>query len=176
MGPIIENRKYEYIHLLGHSAGARLIDVTAKRLADYYRPQTVKPFIHLTFLDAFQPFDDDYGKLPGYPNQKHYAEHYVDRGLTDTDSCLKHAFNLDITDWTPDKDDGFGEFGHQWPLRWYKKSVRLSSEFEYAGFHLSFEGGNVAFNQLHGDYPHHTQCKLSSVNDVKKECKPSQCW
>jgi hypothetical protein len=68
---------YEYIHLIGHSAGAKLINKAAQQLAvDKNRQNAKKPFIHLTFLDAYtRDATDDrgYGSLPNY------SEHYVDR-------------------------------------------------------------------------------------------------
>jgi len=71
---------YKYIHLIGHSAGAKLIHEASKTLAEYKnREGGEKPFIHLTFLDAYTQDDKDsgkdpneirksYGYLEGYPN------------------------------------------------------------------------------------------------------------
>jgi hypothetical protein len=104
---------YEYIHLIAHSAGADLIDQAATKLEEVKRQQNMeKPFIHLTFLDAYAPSDhpkdrdrslpkDRYGSLPN-DYLKHYSEHYVDKGLPlieETDDDLPHAFNFDVTDW-----------------------------------------------------------------------------
>jgi hypothetical protein len=40
---------YEYVHFIGHSAGAKLIHEASKKLAANKK----RPFIHLTFLDAY---------------------------------------------------------------------------------------------------------------------------
>jgi hypothetical protein len=126
-------------------------------------------FIHLTFLDAFTPFDTDvgsYGFLANYP--KHYAEHYVDRTQpiidTRTNAILPNAFNFDITGWTPDSSDERRDFGHQWPRYWYKKSV-VSPEFSRYGYRLSLEGGNDQFNVLTEQYPAGKQCSLTKAED-----------
>jgi hypothetical protein len=66
---------YEYIHFIAHSAGAKLIHEASKKLTED-ETLTKKPFIHLTFLDAYRPFFDDYGNLEDYP--EYFAEHYVD--------------------------------------------------------------------------------------------------
>lgn len=78
---IAKHLKYKHIHLIGHSTGAKLIQLAAEELVTDYKLKGIeKPFIHLTFLDAFTPVPMDkktYGFLPNYPN--HYSEHYVDR-------------------------------------------------------------------------------------------------
>jgi len=168
---------YTYVHMIGHSAGARLIDMAAKNLAALYNnvPSIKnKPFIHLTFLDAYTPNNDDYGYFENYP--EHYAEHYVDRTFSQfpdwivmTNTILPHAFNFDITDWTPNKDDRPLEFGHQWPHRWYKKSV-TSSEFKY-GYPLSLEGSGKNINELVNElskYPPGGCIKLKSIAEIAK--------
>lgn len=150
---IDEYPKYTHIHLVAHSAGAKLIDQAAKNLAvQKNRKNKDKPFIHLTFLDAYTRTDHDrtvYGSLPNdYP---HYAEHYVHiSGLKVADAILLHAYNFDITEWHPDnaqeKEEKEKDWGHQWPRYWYEKSV-TSTGFK-CGFALSVEGGNNKINSL----------------------------
>jgi hypothetical protein len=164
--------KYKYVHLIGHSAGANLIDIAGKDLASYYGQSSAAPFIHLTFLDAFTLSDFDaasYGFLPRYLNYQHFSEHYVDKGFPSTDACLASAFNFDITLWTPsNKEPG----GHQWPRHWYDQSVTNSAESRY-GYHLSAEGGDHEFSGLAAEYPSGTQCPLNGKDTV---CKPAACW
>jgi pimeloyl-ACP methyl ester carboxylesterase len=97
---------YEHIHLIGHSAGGKLINEAAQTLSELKNQKNAeKPFIHLTFLDSYTPNnedrigDDSYGYLPDYPN--HFAEHYVDRSLPFTDAILRNAFNFDSIVKTP---------------------------------------------------------------------------
>jgi hypothetical protein len=107
---------YKYVHLIGHSAAANLIDTVAIDLLLKSVEAGNKPFVHLTFLDAYTPENNELF----YGRSADYAEHYVDRGLLFTDECLDNAFNFDITNWMPDKDDRLlplPEFGHQWPHR-----------------------------------------------------------
>ena len=127
-----------------------------------------KPFIHLTFLDAYTPHNDDYGNLDDYPGQKYYAEHYVDRTedpifcsifnfIASTNTILLHAFNFDITNWDGTSDEK-KDCGHQWPRYWYAKSITTPGY----GYPLSFEGGNNQFDKLSTEYPPDEECKLFS--------------
>jgi hypothetical protein len=159
----VKNR-YKHVHLIGHSAGSNLINVAANELIiDWLKIQNKeeRPFIHLTFLDAYTPFSTDrlrYGFLGG--NYPHYSEHYVDKktgGLFPTDENLDYAFNFDITGWPGTLDETLKDFGHQWPIYWYKKSITAPEpEFKYLkyGFPLSREGGNGKFINYMGQlYP-----------------------
>jgi hypothetical protein len=122
-----------------------------------------RPFIHLTFLDAFRPFFDDYGNLENYP--EHYSEHYVDVNLiaASTNDYLPHTFNFDITNWQDQKDDRRDEFGHQWPRRWYTRSVETPNRTGVLGFELSLEGGNEAFCTLAQQFPPGASCQLTNL-------------
>lgn len=175
----IAGHPYEYVHLIGHSAGAKLIDEAAFRIA---LDDIDKPFLHLTFLDAYTRDDNDtinYGGLPvGYP---HYVEHYVDRGFPSTDACLSNAFNFNISNWLHSlSEGGFG--GHQWPRVWYKNSVTATPqsipEFKY-GFTLSLEGSGKNINKLLNElakYPAGQQCELSTFFNNNPKCQPAACW
>jgi hypothetical protein len=171
---------YEYIHLIGHSAGGKLIHEASNTLAEHKKREGGKrPFIHLTFLDAYTPDDSDtstsdkntYGFLPNYP--EHYAEHYVDKSLKYTDSDLSHAYNFDITGWEPvsrwpnDPDEkDILSFGHHWPRWWYEHSVTSTSpKFPY-GHPLSREGGNDLFHNLSTQFPAGGCIKLKSITQI----------
>jgi hypothetical protein len=127
---------YGHVHLIGHSSGARLIHEASKRLASNKK----KPFIHLTFLDAYTWNNDK----NSYGSSADYAEHYVDRGMAlgpaSTDENLVHVFNFDITNWQPVSRHEKRDNGHQWPRDWYQKSVIIPGFSRY-GFPLSLEGG-----------------------------------
>jgi hypothetical protein len=172
----IADHRYNYVHLIGHSAGANLIDTVATDLLLKSVEAGNKPFIHLTFLDAYTPENNELF----YGRSADYAEHYVDRGLLFTDGCLDNAFNFDITNWTPGRDDRLlpvPEYGHQWPHRWYKKSVAPTfiSGYKY-GYPLSLEGSGKNLNELINDlaqYPDGQQCSLV---DIGTSCIPVPCW
>jgi hypothetical protein len=184
-GPVLANaiaiHSYKHVHFIGHSAGSKLIhDAATAYISDYFIRQE-NPFIHLTFFDAYTPNEWDnkgvgsYGSLPtDYPN--HYSEHYVDRGLDFTDACLENAFNFDITSWTPDKDDRPFEFGHQWPHRWYKKSVPyLFTGYKY-GYPLSLEGSGKNINELVNELAQYTVGQQCSLSNIGTTCTPAPCW
>jgi hypothetical protein len=180
-GPLLANiiedysNKYKYIHLVGHSAGAKLIQRAATDLVRNNKIQQANPFIHLTFLDAYTQTKQDsgeednkgYGYLEGYPN--HYSEHYVDMDLPSTDAILKNAFNFDITHWDKaNKGSGFDAItGHQWPRYWYEQSVSTPFSSQTSGFAtgypLSFEGGNNAYNTLSQKFRPGDSCQLTDV-------------
>ena len=175
LAPLITNHHYDYVHLIAHSAGSNLIDTVATELFRKSIETGHKPFIHLTFLDAFTPHGDEFS----YGANADYAEHYVDRGLTDTDACLWNAFNFDITNWTPDKDCSDLDLicRHKWPIHWYTKSIMSTSpKFKY-GYPLSLEGGVATYTALSEDYPDHRQCHLTDV-DTKCQTrdKAPDCW
>jgi hypothetical protein len=155
---------YKHIHLIAHSAGSNLIDQAAKKLAEDKKGKNMeKPFIHLTFLDAYTPDKDAKDRYGSLPNDylKHYSEHYVDKGFpfSDlTDETLPNAFNFNITDWIGMDKSHPLLFGHLWPLDWYVKSI-TAPQFNY-GFPLSFEGGNNQFTELDQKYPPGQQCSI----------------
>jgi hypothetical protein len=160
---------YEYIHFIGHSAGAKLIHEASKKLAED-KALKKRPFIHLTFLDAYTRTKKDsgekggkgYGYLEGYP--EHYSEHYVDRSLPSTDAILPNAFNFDITDWQPITSEDKKDAGHQWPRYWYKQSVTTPGFRD--GYRLSLEGGNELFRNLATQFPAGGCVKLKSITEI----------
>jgi hypothetical protein len=159
-----------------------LIDEAAKRLSKLNEKDAERPFIHLTFLDAYTPKKEDregpssYGSLPGYPN--HYSEHYVDSTLSPipdllykTNAILPKAFNFDITNWDgADKGNPLFVgiwapiYWHWWPVNWYIHSI-TAPEFNdgFPGFPLSFEGGYNQFNGLDQQYRPGEQCPLKNT-------------
>jgi hypothetical protein len=133
-----------------------------KDLVIYYTlKEEERPYIHLTFLDAYTPFDegkDTYGNLVSYP--EHYAEHYVDDDiiLPDTDACLSNAFNFYITHWR----HGLLQGGHQWPRHWYEKSVTRPG----------FKYGYSALLSVLTQYTEGNRCDLFGKDT---NCEPAPC-
>ena len=185
----LTNHTYKYIHFITHSAGAKLVQSAASQIATHYdQNNTEKPFIHLTFLDAYTKDDEDsgkdmnnkgYGSLEGYTN--HYSEHYVDRGLASTDACLTNAFNFDMSRWKHSPTESL-KFGHHWPIHWYQQSViSTSPQFKY-GFPLSLEGGNNLNNLISRrdtEFLPGKQCVLDTGlfnESPNPDCKPAACW
>lgn len=152
------------IHLIGHSAGANIIQTAVDELVLKYKNNSNRPFVHLTFLDAFAPGgeaerygDFSSGGSYGY-GFSGYAEHYVDIRLLGPDagnfdsiryvldsthSPLKNAVNFDVT--SLDKDfietiDPLTNWNwyHKWPIKVYNDSV-LRQDYYKMGFPYSME-------------------------------------
>jgi hypothetical protein len=176
----IERYTYTHIHLIGHSAGSQLIQTAGRQLADHFsaKPESEQPFLHLTFLDAYAPLDqgrDTYGNLTGYP--KHYSEHYVDRGhpvgKPGTDACLDFAFNFNITDWQGASSDDLSDFGHNWPIIWYKRSITIPGFTTKYGYVLSPEHNDLSLSQL-AKYQNLTK-QQCPVTGASTDCQPATC-
>ncbi len=110
------------IHLIAHSVGSNLIQETVNDLANYRDTHPDwDPYIHLTFLDAFAPWNsyepDRYGNLQGF---RGYAEQYVDMpDLPYTNLLLKSATNFDVSYLTNSSNRD-----HGWPYKFYDYSVK----------------------------------------------------
>jgi hypothetical protein len=170
----VHPQTYKYVHLIAHSAGAKLIDEAAKQIAKYFEQfeNTERPFIHLTFLDAYtrtkidsgEEEDSEVRKGYGYvaENYPHYSEHYVDDGPGDfADATLASAFNFDITGWIgADKGD---ITGHQWPRIWYTRSIEFPDATGDLGFQLSLEGDYEAYSTLSQRFEPGESCHLTDL-------------
>ncbi|MBN1508682.1 MAG: hypothetical protein JW955_17675 [Sedimentisphaerales bacterium] len=112
------SRQWRHIHLIGHSAGAWVIDAAALRIADETHAD-----VHLTFLDAYVPdhWDESIlGALARKSPDRCWAEQYFTRDFLFhriLDTPLTYAHNVDITDTNP------GSIGHKFPWIWYRATV-----------------------------------------------------
>lgn len=122
------DQEYEHIHLIGHSAGAWLIDA----FADSYRESGGEADIHMTFLDAYV--------RPAHPNpiwmlltsgsrlgkNASWAEHYHDPRSGDTvvGPPLANAYNIDVSDADDRGLDVPTDTAHAWPYEWYQATAR----------------------------------------------------
>jgi len=149
-GPVLGQRiidiskKWQHIHLIGHSSGAWVISEAAKVIA-----RQTGASIHITFLDAFiPPFwkENKLGDL-GEPNIPFWAEHYFtsDISLGTTAKQLKHAYNVDITDITPGNIPGFSN--HRFPFHWYYATItgQYAPKQKYEGKKLFTHIGNMEY-------------------------------
>lgn len=106
----------KHVHLIGHSAGAWVIDSAANIIAE----KNKSCVIHLTYLDAYIPRHGDLRQLKGLQkNQPGWAEQYYTRDITleFTETDLKVAHNVDLSDIDP----GINE--HEFPYRWYLATI-----------------------------------------------------
>ena len=122
--------KYEFVHLIGHSAGSNLIHELGRqlKLADANTPK-----IQATFLDAFCGYSDrcDYGYWSDWA-ESYYDNHAVFPGEgTQTRMNLCNAANFDVSATYPILDEPkyegvVGSTRHAWPYRCYVGRDRKS--------------------------------------------------
>ncbi|GEM_PF-2104537 len=162
LGNSIASQGWTHVHLIGHSAGAGLIQAALERIKAS-SPSTV---VHCTFLDAFVGFDK--AGIANYGNGADWADSYFTRDSltsltgTYTEGSLDHAYNVDVTQLDPNKV-GSTKFRssatglmepcfktlptHEGPHIVYLNTITGSVTSDYAGFGfpLSEEGGNWSY-------------------------------
>jgi hypothetical protein len=119
------SRQYRHVHLIGHSAGAWVVNEAANMIACQTEAE-----IHLTFLDAYVPdfwTEQDLGR-PAESSQRIWAEQYFTRDflLHFSDTGLTHAHNVDLTKaapWPWFDSHLFLIDSHQFPILWYRATV-----------------------------------------------------
>ena len=154
LGITLAKKDYTHVHLLAHSAGSMLID-SAK---NWLRRLPGKPFIHLTFFDAYDPFAQIKNgvQLSAYGQGADWVDNYVDKrpvaalfGTTDmggTQLLMPYAYNVDVTQWDirPAPDDPYNAAlsRHAWPHLFYAQETFMAMAFDL-GFALSREAGKT---------------------------------
>ncbi len=107
---------WRHVHLIGHSAGAWVVNAAAEVIA-----QKTNAEIHLTFLDAYVPDGWDekaLARLAQTCPQRCWADHYFTRDwLNLTENVLAGAHNVDLTALNP------GIRGHRFPWHWYLATI-----------------------------------------------------
>jgi len=131
--------KLEHIHLIGHSAGSWLISGAGKILAE-----KTGASVHLTFLDAYVPFEWQEDGL-GFEDVGggYFAEHYFTKDVTlaSTQKVLPGVVNVELTRIEP----GVGD--HEFPRYWYHGTVlgRYQEGTIYAGKRLYNCDGDICY-------------------------------
>lgn len=138
VGPELAELGYQYVHFVGHSAGAWLIDAAG----DGFGANN-----HQTYLDAFVGcanlggVGDALGIRP-FGETSVFAEQFVDKNVPPpfTEWDLRKVLNVDVTA----QQQGFES--HGWPIAWYALSVAdpSRSAADGLGFALAREWTNVA--------------------------------
>ncbi len=116
---IVDANQWEHVHLVGHSAGSAVIGSAAQVLTDERAVGRFSGTIHLTFLDAYTPFDildDTYGSTLG---SNDWADNYYN-SLTLGDFCwagepFLYALNVDLRN--------LGLISHAFPCDWYYATI-----------------------------------------------------
>ena len=110
------SKNWRHVHLIGHSAGAWVVNAAAETIA---RQTTAE--IHITFLDAYVPDGWDekaLGRLVQTDPSRCWADHYFTRDpLNLTENLLTGAHNVDVTAINP------GIRGHLFPWHWYLATI-----------------------------------------------------
>lgn len=148
LGQELAKKNYKHIHFIAHSAGSNMI----QRAADYIKKNAIiKPVIHLTFLDAYDPA----GSKSKLGNNSDWAEQYVDMRplvfdwLDTTDTNLSNSYNFDVTklDTRNDPILPWAKYTqwHGWPYVYYSQST--NPRLPNIGFNLAQESGSFPVDQ-----------------------------
>jgi hypothetical protein len=145
------SRQWRHIHLVGHSAGAWVINSAAQRIASETNAD-----LHITFLDAYVPpgwEETILGDVAETTSRRFWVEQYYTRDFLFhiADTVLTNAHNVDIT------HVNRGHYGHWFPIIWYQATMtgrykssgwsgrktvwRQAGDIEY-GFARSLESGS----------------------------------
>ncbi len=173
---IVENR-YDFILFIAHSAGSELAhsaSTNIKIIVDQYNAKNqttpiIKPVIHTTFLDAYDPL----GASSFYGDASDWSEQYVDYrqtglfpGRTDyTRIQLPGAYNFDVTDLDPNSTDILGIEAHKWPYKFYNSTTLNKNLFDYGFVLAKAAGGNPSPTQ----YPRGKKCIALKVDGICSE-------
>ncbi len=164
-GKVIGTASWKHVHLIGHSAGAGLIQAAAKQIRNLSQTTTV----HTTFLDPFRGLRIDLRDF--YGQYADWSDNYYARDLSGSlTRDVPHSHNVDVTDLDPDPDPDRSLVYliglHGWPYQFYTRTVtngfatpQGDTSLGY-GFPLSMEGGGWANR---GNYPTNTTVRLSGV-------------
>ncbi len=164
LGDIIASQNWSHVHLIGHSAGAALIQAAAERIKLKSQNPVV---VHTTFLDAYVGITGR--ERSSYGTGADWSDSYIaidPETFGKTDAQLDNAYNVDVSWLALDRRLGFvncsaGGFEatcaqafstHDWPYRYYGATIPpvTRSELEGFGFPLSKEGGGW---DNRGNYP-----------------------
>jgi len=155
LGNALAMQGWDHIHLIGHSAGAQLID-TASRWIKVISPNTS---IHCTFLDAY--VGNDNAGVDNYGDKADWADSYFSYDVTGdvTEQSLDNVYNINVTQLGPKKvirkfqSQTTGQIEsctktihyHGWSVDFYINTIAgsgITSGYSWFGFPLSKEGGN----------------------------------
>lgn len=157
IGPTLAQGDWQYVHLIGHSAGAGFV----KAVADQIKLTSPSTIVHCTFLD---PYTGRFYELQNvYGVNANWSDCYTAEDWTGpwTDGQLGNAFNVDVSWLDPNRTIAFyGTWNqdialssHGWPVGFYMQSI-TNTDPTWAGanygFSLSAEGGGWA---NHGTLP-----------------------
>lgn len=163
LGKCVAGQGWNHIHLIGHSAGAAVVQAATSAIKDISSNISV----HVTFLDPY--VGSHYNGKSKYGSEANWAENYFAWDLDTFDglfgktaSRLDHAYNVDVAQLDPNKvplgryrstPAGVEECfevvtSHDWPHDFYKNTIppaAVEMDAQGFGFSLSKEGGGWDF-------------------------------
>jgi hypothetical protein len=134
------SRDWRHVHLIGHSAGAWVVNAAAETVA-----RETSAEIHITFLDAYVPDGWDekaLGRLVQASPDRCWADHYFTRDLFNlTENVLTGAHNVDVT------AINLGIRGHLFPWHWYLATIagRYTADGRFAGIPVFCRAGDTTY-------------------------------
>ncbi len=130
-----------HIHFIAHSAGSNVIQTAVDNLADYSQANNWKPFIHLTFLDAYAPngTNERYGDLHNFTG---YAEQYVDMVVSPWDFPWTNIQLLKVTNFDVTNMTNILNRTHTWPIDFYDASITDPT------YHMGFSFSNESSHEV----------------------------
>ncbi|MCX6752002.1 MAG: SUMF1/EgtB/PvdO family nonheme iron enzyme [Candidatus Nomurabacteria bacterium] len=165
LGNYLANQGWSHIHLIGHSAGAAVIQAAALNI----KCANVNTVVHTTFLDPYVGFT--YGGRSKYGLVANWADNYFsfdtetfDDVVGKTQGELDHAYGVEVT-WLDPNKVSFDTYrsswketvekcyktvsSHSWPVEFYMNTIppNVQQSSQGFGFPLSKEGGNWDFAQ-----------------------------
>lgn len=185
LGSAIAVQGWSHVHLIGHSAGAQLIQ-TASEWIKSVSPTTM---VQCTFLDAY--VGNNGAGITNYGKGTDWSDSYFSRDLftgSVTEACLSNAYNVDVTLLDPFKVSGISKFpssitdpieickitgtSHEWPYMFYENTIvgNVDLHYEGFGFPLSKEAGNWDFaknNYPTGNIPAHVLGVITCPSDIQ---------
>ncbi len=147
LGRVIARAGYSEVHLVGHSAGANLVQSAVEAIAEESSRDVT---VQATFLDGYTgPFNQEASR---YGQSATFAENYFHQGDSlfywTTQGRYDHAHNLDVTGLAPAALNL--ATGHGWPRVWYDETVGAAESPDHGyGFRLSLSAeGPDAWKQV----------------------------
>ena len=163
LGNHLASQKWNHIHLIGHSAGAAVIQAATLNI----KSKNINTVVHTTFLDPYVGFT--YGGRSRYGLVADWADNYFafdietfDGVVGTTQGKLDHAYTAEVT-WLDPNKVSFGTYrsaqtgtieecyktvsSHSWPVQFYMNTILPNTQqgSQGFGFPLSKEGGNWNF-------------------------------
>ena len=161
LGSAIAVQGWGHVHLIGHSAGAELI----QEASEWIKAVSPTTTVQCTFLDAY--VGNDGAGYKNYGKGTDWSDSYFAREASGsvTEGCLSNAYNVDVT-WLDPNKLSEGKFfssetgvmepcyitasSHGWPIDFYANTI-AGTIYDGFGFPLSKEAGNWDFAR--NNYP-----------------------